>query len=76
MSLCVCKLQHAMCPMSLCVCKNLNSNHNFYVSFAKEDYLCARLENGGLAHLARALAWHAKGDEFDPRILHRFFTTN
>ncbi len=25
---------------------------------------------GGLAQLARALAWHARGHEFDSRILH------
>ena len=27
--------------------------------------------NGGLAQLARALAWHARGHEFDSRILHK-----
>ena len=26
---------------------------------------------GGLAQLARALAWHARGHRFDPDILHR-----
>ncbi len=26
---------------------------------------------GGLAHLARALAWQARGDEFESRILHK-----
>jgi len=26
---------------------------------------------GGLAHLARALAWHARGDRFDSGILHK-----
>ena len=26
--------------------------------------------NGGLAQLARALAWHARGQRFDPVILH------
>ena len=25
---------------------------------------------GGLAQLARALAWHARGHQFDPGILH------
>jgi hypothetical protein len=28
-------------------------------------------KNGGLAHLARALAWQARGNEFDSRILHQ-----
>jgi hypothetical protein len=28
---------------------------------------------GGLAHLARAFEWHSKGDEFDPRILHKIY---
>ena len=33
---------------------------------------CALLESvlGGLAQLARALAWHARGHRFDPDILH------
>ena len=31
-------------------------------------YLCTH--NGGLAQLARALAWHARGHQFDPGILH------
>ena len=32
-------------------------------------YLC-RANRGGLAQLVRALAWHARGHEFDSRILH------
>ena len=28
------------------------------------------MQNGGLAQLARALAWHARGHRFDPGILH------
>ena len=28
-------------------------------------------ENGELAHLARALAWHARGNRFDSGILHK-----
>ena len=28
------------------------------------------LKHGGLAQLARALAWHARGHRFDPDILH------
>ena len=32
-------------------------------------YICTR--NGGLAQLARALAWHARGHRFDPGILHK-----
>ena len=34
----------------------------------KFRYLCTH--NGGLAQLARALAWHARGHQFDPGILH------
>ena len=30
----------------------------------------ANLKNGGLAQLARALAWHARGHRFDSDILH------
>ena len=36
--------------------------------FGKFHYICP--VNGGLAQLARALAWHARGHEFDSRILH------
>ena len=35
----------------------------------KSNYLCHA--NGGLAQLARALAWHARGHEFESRILHQ-----
>ena len=38
-----------------------------FVNFA---YLCNR-NQGGLAQLARALAWHARGHQFDPGILHK-----
>ena len=34
----------------------------------KDIYLHSR--NGGLAQLARALAWHARGHRFDSDILH------
>jgi hypothetical protein len=30
------------------------------------------LQFGGLAHLARALAWQARGDRFESGILHKF----
>ncbi len=37
----------------------------------KTHYLCTRLtKGGGLAQLARALAWHARGHRFDSDILH------
>ena len=32
--------------------------------------LFSRISFGGLAQLARALAWHARGHRFDPDILH------
>ena len=38
----------------------LNSSNNTLFAF----------ENGGLAQLARALAWHARGHRFDSDILH------
>ena len=36
--------------------------------FGKFHYICPVY--GGLAQLARALAWHARGHQFDPVILH------
>ena len=41
----------------------------FICDFEFLRYLCSR--NGGLAQLARALAWHARGHRFDPDILHK-----
>ena len=35
-----------------------------------ENFLLLPAHEGGLAQLARALAWHARGHEFDSRILH------
>ena len=38
----------------------------------KRGYLCARnLGFGGIAQLARALAWHARGRGFDSHYLHQ-----
>ena len=34
-------------------------------------YLQPQLGNGALAHLARALDWQSKGDEFESRMLHK-----
>ena len=33
-----------------------------------KSYICDEI--GGLAHLARALAWQARGDRFESGILH------
>jgi hypothetical protein len=44
------------------------SFRRFVWFFKNSSYLCTR--NGGLAQLARALAWHARGHEFESRILH------
>ena len=35
-----------------------------------ENFLLLPAHEGGLAQLARALAWHARGHEFESRILH------
>ncbi len=43
-------------------------NINVFSDFRKNTYICTH--NGGLAQLARALAWHARGHEFESRILH------
>ena len=37
------------------------------------DFLCIfapKINQGALAHLARALDWQSKGDEFESRMLH------
>ena len=49
--------------------KKLQILRRGYWAFRKIRYLCPA--NGGLAQLARALAWHARGHEFEPRILHQ-----
>ena len=45
----------------------------FFGSSSNSAYICKRFEggeDGGLAQLARALAWHARGHRFDSDILH------
>ena len=42
----------------------------FFWNLPKTFYFCLRMK-GGLAQLARALAWHARGHEFESRILHQ-----
>jgi hypothetical protein len=46
----------------------------FLVKYILKDYsmlLYLQSLNGGLAQLARALAWHARGRRFDPDTLHK-----
>ncbi len=47
---------------------------NCYGNFLKILYICRPQKQvaakGGLAQLARALAWHARGRRFDPDTLH------
>ena len=44
----------------------------FHCGFKKSPYICNRNQaNGALAHLARALDWQSKGDEFESRMLHK-----
>ena len=38
--------------------------------FAESNYICIRHEKGGIAQLARALAWHARGHGFESHYLH------
>jgi hypothetical protein len=44
----------------------------FCVRFGREarQWVQATIKFGGLAQLARALAWHARGHRFDSGILH------
>ena len=43
-------------------------------SLMKNVHYCT-LKQGGLAQLARALAWHARGHRFDSGILHKASVT-
>ena len=36
-----------------------------------QDFITFAIRNGGLAQLARAFAWHARGHRFDSDILHK-----
>ena len=48
----------------------VSSKQPITVGFQTEHCLL----NGGLAQLARALAWHARGHRFDSGILHKKIT--
>ncbi len=37
----------------------------------KVSIFAPHLRNGALAHLARALDWQSRGNEFDSRMLHK-----
>ena len=47
------------------------TNSTYFAS----DMAYAYVFYGGLAQLARALAWHARGHRFESDILHVFLTT-
>ena len=44
--------------------------HLFQLKFANYKLIATFATHGGLAHLARALAWQARGDRFESGILH------
>jgi hypothetical protein len=46
------------------------NSRQFAVYFANCQLKTANSKKGGLAQLARALAWHARGHRFDSDILH------
>ena len=48
------------------VCLGLHMTQSVNVLFKVQLWMAL----GGLAQLARALAWHARGHRFDPDILH------
>ena len=50
--------------------EKMKTMHTNYFILEKSAYICT-VKHGGLAQLARALAWHARGHEFDSRILHK-----
>ena len=52
------------------VCLGLHIDRK--VNVPKAVQVCLGLPYGGLAQLARALAWHARGHRFEPDILHYF----
>lgn len=47
-------------------------SHLFQLKFANHKLITTFATHGGLAHLARALAWQARGDRFESGILHSF----
>ena len=46
------------------------TTHRISNVLSKLIFGTSQSHNGGLAQLARALAWHARGHRFDPDILH------
>ena len=47
---------------------------NLPISEKNSNFAFAKTKQGGLAQLARALAWHARGHRFDSDILHKEVT--
>ena len=47
------------------------NNNCYYIFVIAQDFYTFAIRNGGLAQLARALAWHARGHRFDSDILHQ-----
>ena len=51
--------------------KTVPSRGGLLAKYRNSHYICRNDCEGELAQLARALAWHARGHEFDSRILHK-----
>ena len=57
----------AMCTKASNAWDYVSPQGNVYEAWLDVRFSCVL---GGLAQLARALAWHARGHRFDPDILH------
>ncbi len=58
---------------SCALCSFLEKTRLFCLMIEDNNVACSpgiKHEKGGLAQLARALAWHARGHRFEPDILH------
>ena len=53
------------------ITKNKKNPGKYLQNGKKAVSLHRNSANGGLAQLARALAWHARGHRFEPDILHK-----
>ena len=51
-----------------------NVNNTQFFEWFNSNPLYLHSQNGELAQLARALAWHARGHRFDSGILHNLFS--
>ena len=65
-------IKHSIYNYQICCQNTFGINEKCFIFASQTLEAKKKLIQGALAHLARALDWQSKGDEFESRMLHMY----